>query len=285
MATRTRNLKRSTTKGKTRTTGATRRRRPAAGSSRKVKPTSSVISTIFPLFFIVCILGGIGFLLLMGYRTVTASSFFDAKKVTIRGNSRVSKDDVEKIVRSRTERDGVWNAQLDQIKADIEKLGFVRTAVVSRILPDGIDVKIEERVPRAVVRLNSGDIWFDDDAVSLGTPGKNDARPPFILRGWDEAKTEKAQKDNQERIKLIQKLQTEWQTLGIANRVETVNLADLQDAQVTVQDSGQTVSIFLGKEEYGKRLQKALEYIQGKGTSIESLSSHDSKVIATYRKQ
>ena len=214
----------------------------------------------------------------MGYRTVTASSFFDTKIVSVRGTSRVSKDEIEKIVRAKTEKNGVWNAELEQIKADVEKLTFVKSAVVSRILPDGIDVRIEERVPRVVIRLNTGDFWVDDAAVRLNQFGKNDVRPPFVLIGWDEA-----QKNNPERVKLAQKLHAEWESLGIVNRVDTVNLSDMQEVQVTVQDSGQSILISLGKEDFGKRLQKALEVIQGKGNIIESLISHGSNVIAKYK--
>jgi cell division septal protein FtsQ len=275
MATRTRSVKRTTNKPKS--TGTTKRRRSAV-STRKTPATGSVFNTLVPLVFIIGILFCLGFLAVMGYRTVTASSFFDAKTINVRGNSRVSKDDIEKIVRSKTERNGVWNAELEQIKTDIEKLNYVKTAVVSRILPDGIDVRIAERNPRAVVRLNTGDIWIDDDAVSLGAVGKNDARPPFVLSGWDEAR-----KDNPDRLKLLQKMQNDWENLDIAKRIETVNLSDMQEIQVTVQDSGQSVLILLGKEDFGKRLNKALEVIKDKGNSIESLISHGSNVIAKYR--
>ncbi len=282
MATRTRNLKRPTTTAKGRTTATAKRRRTAV-SSRNTKAASNIFNTLVPLVFIVGILFCLGFLLVMGYRTVTASSFFDTRTVSVRGNSRVSKDEIEKIVRSKTEKNGVWNAELEQIKAEVEKMNFVKSAVVSRILPDGIDVRIDERVPKAIIRLNTGDIWVDDEAVSLGAVGKNDVRPPFVLRGWDEAKNEKTLKDNQDRLKLLQKMQTEWEGLDIAKRVETVNLSDMQEIQVTVQDSGQSILISLGKEDFGKRLQKALEVIQGKGNSIESLISHGSNVIAKYR--
>lgn len=279
MAARKRNVKKTTT---VRTTAKPKRRRTAI-SSRKKQPNNKLFNFLVPFVFILAILGCLGFLLFKGYQTVTASSFFDVKKIEIRGTSRVSKDEIEKIVRAQTERNGVWNAELEEIKANVEKLNFVKTAVVSRVLPDGVSVRVDERVPRVIVRLNSGDFWVDDDAVIIATVGKNENRPPFVLRGWDETKAEKAQKDNQERVKIFLKMQDEWQNLGIANRVTSLNLNDLQDVQVTVEDTGETVSVFLGKEDYGKRLQRALSVIEGKGTSIESLISHGGNVVAKYR--
>ena len=279
MATRKSNVKRTTN---VRTATKPKRRRTPI-SSRKTKSTSNIFNFLVPFVFILAILGVLGFLLFKGYQTVTASSFFDVKKIEVRGISRVSREEIERIVRSQAERNGVWNAELEQIKADVEKLNFVKTAVVSRFLPDGILVRVNERIPKVVVRLNDTDLWVDDEAIIMGAVGKNDDRPPFSLRGWDEARSEKAQKDNQERVKLFLKIQDEWQNLGLAKRVISLNLRDLQDAQVVVEDTGENISIFLGKEDFGKRLQRALSVIEGKGESIESLISRGGNVVAKPR--
>jgi hypothetical protein len=66
------------------------------------------------------------------------------------------------------------------------------------------------------VRTNAGDFWADDDAVILGEVGKDEVRPPFVLRGWDEAKNEKAVKDNRERVKIYVKMLNEWQDYELA---------------------------------------------------------------------
>ena len=276
MATRTRNLKRPASKPRT-----TAKRRKS--TVRKNKNSGQVVNFILPLFFILCILFCLGFLAFMGYRTVTASAFFDAKTIDIRGVKHASRDEMERIVQSQTEQSGVWNADLEAIRTDIEKLAYVKSAAVSRILPNSVQVRVEERVPKAVVRLSAGDFWVDDEAVVLSTVEKDAHQPNFFIKGWDESKTERANKDNRERVQLYQKMLSEWQDLEIADRVSVVNLSDLQDPQAIVQDSGTSVAIFLGKEDYGKRLQKGLEVITGKGEKIESLISHGSNVVAKYR--
>lgn len=280
MATRKRNTKKTTAlRSNTKTV---KRRRSPISSRRNHKP-NRLFNFLVPLVFIVAILGCLGFLLFKGYQTVTASSFFDMKKVEVRGISRVSREDIERIVRLQTEQEGVWNAKLEEIKADIEKLSFVRTAVVSRILPDGILVRIDERIPRAVVRLNSGDYWADDDAVLIALVGKNENRPPFVLRGWVEDKTEKAQKDNQEKIRVFNKTAEELKSLGIDKKITAINLSDLRDVIVNVEDSGESVDVFLGKEEFGKRLQSALKGIEGKGQSISYVKSYGGPVAVGPR--
>lgn len=221
----------------------------------------------------------------MGYRTATASSFFDVKTVDVRGATRVQKDDIVKIVSRATEKSGVWNADLTQIKTEVEKLTLVKSAVVSRVLPDGLRVNLNERQARAVVHLNNGDFWADDDAVIFGAVKKDEARPPFNLTGWDESKSDKAAKDNQERVKVYLKMLDDWQNFDLAKRVVTVDLKDLQEPQAIVQDSGEVVAIILPRENYGKRLQNGLEKIAGKGKEIKSIDVSGTQPALGFREK
>ena len=275
MATQTR---KQVTKGKT---AAGKRQRP--GARRTKKDNGNFANFFVPLFFVFCILFCLGFLGLMGYRTVTASGFFEIKKIDARGISRSSREDIEKIVNGQVEKSGVWNADLNEIKEKIERLAYVKTAAVSRVLPDGVRIDLIERVPKAVVRIKGGDFWVDDEAVILSLVGAEEERPPFIMRGWDESKTETATKDNQTRVRMYQKMLEDWRQFDLAKRVKEVNLEDLQDPIAIVEDSSETVSIDLGKENFGKRLQKGLEIVAGRGKEIESVNLSGSREILGFR--
>jgi cell division septal protein FtsQ len=253
---------------------APKRRRPASTAKRSAKKgAGKVANFVVPLFFIVCIVVCLGFLGMMGYRTVTASDFFDVKKIDVRGVSRASRDEIEKIVAGQTERSGVWNADIAGIKDRVEKLMFVKTAAVSRVLPDGVRVDVTERVPQAIVRLGSGDFLVDGEGVVLTTAPKPEENMPFAMRGWDESKTEKASKDNIERVKLYQKMLDEWRTYELAARIKEVNLADVRDPKVIVEDSGVNIPIAVGKDTYGKRLMEGLKVLAGKGARDVSVNS------------
>jgi hypothetical protein len=284
MATQTIQARTKTVKNKPTTTPTAKRRRPARNLPRKTAKNNGNFANIFvPLFFILCILFCLGFLGFMGYRTVTASEFFDVKKVDVRGTARSSKDDIEKIVGGEAEKSGVWNTDLNEIKNRVERLAYVKSAAVSRVLPDGVRVNVIERVPKAVARIDGGDFWVDDEGVILGLVGKNEERPSFFMRGWDESRAENAQKDNQVRVKMYQKMLEDWRVFDLARRVKEVDLEDLQDPKAIVEDSGMTVSIDLGKENYGKRLQKGLEIVAGRGREIESVNLSGSREILGFR--
>jgi cell division septal protein FtsQ len=274
-------------KRKTTTTNksaATAKRRRRTTATRK-KDSGNLANFFVPLFLMVGILSCLGFLLFMGYRTVTASAFFDVKAIEINGVSRASKEEIERIIRNQAEKSGVWSADLAGIKSNIEKSVLVKSAVVSRILPDGMRVNVIERVPRAIVHLNGDNFWTDDDAVIIGAVDKNDSRPPFVLRGWDEAKNEKAAKDNQERVRIYLKMLNDWKDFDLASRVSTVDLSDIKNPQAIVRDSGEEVTIILAKENFGKRLQRGLEIIAKKGKEIKSVDLSTSKEILSFREK
>ena len=265
----------------------TRRTNPAAkrrrGATVHKKGSGTLSNFIIPLVFSAGILFCLGFLLFMGYRTVTAAAFFDVKTVNIRGTNKIQREDIEKIVRASAQKSGVWKADLKEIKDGIEKFALVKSVVVSRVLPDGIRVSINEREPRAVLHLSSGDFWADDEAVILGAVGKTEDRPPFALRGWNEDKTDKAVRDNQERVRIYTKMLEEWQNFELAKRVNSVDLTDLQEPQVVVQDSGETVTIILSTENFGKRLRTGLEKIAGKGKEVKSIDLSSQKETYGFR--
>ena len=237
---------------------------------------------VLPVILSSVILACIGFLGVMGYRTVSASEFFDVKRIDVRGVSRASKEEIEKIVSSQTQHSGVWNADLIDLKAKIEKLTFVRSAAVSRVLPNGIRVGIVERQPQAIVSLSSGDYLIDENGEIITAAKKGEDQGPIIIRGWDEAKTEKSLKDNQQRVKIYQKMMGEWNDFQLSKRVKEVNLSDLLEPKAIIEDSGSNIRVDLAKDNFAKSLKAAIEAVAGKGQKIKSVDSSGVYPVIEY---
>jgi cell division septal protein FtsQ len=146
----------------------------------------------------------------------------------------------------------------------LEKLPWIRLAIVSRVLPDGIRVRIAERIPRAVVRLSSGRFfWVDDDAVLLGEMHPTDDIPPFFVRGWNEEDSDASRSENRERVKKYVELQRLWEGAGLAERVSEVNLIDVRDVRAQLAGDDSQIEVRLGSQDLGKRLKQALEVLDG----------------------
>jgi len=195
----------------------------------------------------------------VGYRAAASASFFQIRRIETKGAARASIDEIQTLVRRDVGQTGVWQADLPELSKHLERLPWVRTAIVTRVLPDGIRVRITEREPKAVVRTSAGRfIWVDDDAVYLGEMSPTDQMPVFFLRGWNEDDSATAQAENRERVSKFLELQRDWNTQGLAERVSEVNLLDLRDVRVQLAGDDSQIEVRLGSQDQSARLSKAL---------------------------
>lgn len=263
---------------------AVNRTRPVRSRARSAGTNKRISRSAMPIFLSLCIVFCLGVLGFLGYRSVAASDFFNVTGVEVSGTNRSSKQDIEKIVVGQTERSGVWNADLVEIKARVEKLPFVETAAVSRVLPNRIRISVLEREPKAIVRLANGDFLVDEQGNILSEQKAEETKLPFVLVGWDEAKTEAGFKENIARVKMYQKMLSEWNDLSITGRVRMVNLANLREPRAITEDSGMTVSIALGGSNFGENLKNGIKAIVGKGNTFEAVNLVGTNMILAPRK-
>lgn len=203
-----------------------------------------------------------GVLVFAGYRAAASASFFQIRTVDVSGTSRASADEIKRVVRGAAQPTGVWRADISALSRELERLPWVRRAIISRVLPDGLRVRVMEREPRAVVRTSSGKlIWVDDDAVTLGQMSPTDRMPPFFIRGWDEAGTEAAQAENRERMQKYLLMLKEWEQAGLVERVSEVNLIDTRDVRAQLAGDDSQVEVRLGGQDFGARLKNALKVL------------------------
>jgi cell division protein FtsQ len=215
-----------------------------------------------PLALRIAVVAIVCLIAFVGYRAAASASFFAIRTVETKGASRASVLDIQAAVRRHVSQTGVWSADLNDLSKGLERLPWVRTAVVTRVLPDGIRVRITERVPKAVVRNSAGRfIWVDDDAVSLGEMSSTDQMPAFFLRGWNEDGSTTAQTENRARVAKFLELQRDWETQGLSERVSEVNLLDLRDVRVQLAGDDSQIEVRLGSQDQGPRLTKALSVL------------------------
>jgi cell division septal protein FtsQ len=222
---------------------------------------------------------------IVGYRAAASASLFQARSIDVTGASRVSTDEIMGLTRRAAARTGVWRADLNAISTELERLPGVRRAVVSRVLPDGLRVRITERVQLAVVRTSNGHFfWVDEEGVALGEMKPTDTVPSFFIRGWNEEGTDEARRDNTERIQEYLEVSREWSGLGLSERVSEINLLDLHDVRAQLAGSDSEIEVRLGGQELGPRLKLALETLDQykqtpRGASITYLDLQTGRIV------
>jgi cell division protein FtsQ len=223
--------------------------------------------------------------LFVGYRVAASASLFQVRSVDVTGTSRLSSAEIEVLTRRAVAKTGVWSADLSAISTELQRLPGVRRAVVSRVLPDGLRVRVTERVPVAVMRTTAGHfLWVDEEGVTLGEMKNTDSVPSFFIRGWNEDGTEEARKDNAEKVQKYLEVAREWGALGLAERVSEVNLLDLHDVRAQLAGDDSQIEVRLGAQELGERLKEALEALDKyrptlRGSSITHVDLQTGRIV------
>jgi cell division septal protein FtsQ len=245
---------------KSRTGGVSQKTsRRGRDSSEKVGSRMRSLLAYAPTVLKATLAVAIGVVVFLGYRAAASASFFQVRKVEAAGINRASLSAIQSVVRDELKETGVWRADLSQLRSHLQQLPWVRTAIVTRVLPDGIRVRIVEREPRAVVRTSAGRfVWVDEDAVMLEDMKPADAVPNFFLRGWNEEETITAQTENSERVEKFLEIQKDWDAQGLSERVSEVSLLDLRDVRAQLAGDDSDIEIRLGSQDHGKRLRLAL---------------------------
>jgi cell division protein FtsQ len=237
------------------------RRDRSARSSSAGGGTLRTVLAYLPLVGKILLAVVAGVLLFAGYRAAASASFFQARIVDVNPTTRASADEITRIVRRAAAQTGVWRIDLAAVSRELERVPWVRRAIVSRVLPDGLRVRVTERTPLAVVRTANGKfIWVDEDAVTLNAMSPTDRMPAFFIRGWDEAETDAARAANRERIQKYVELARDWEAAGLGERISEVDLADLQDVRVQLAGDDSQIEVrFLGQKNISSHLRLALD--------------------------
>jgi cell division protein FtsQ len=224
----------------------------------------------------------------IGYRVAASAAMFQVKSIDVTGTSRTSAEEIEGLTRRAVARTGVWRADLSAISAELGRLPGVRRAIVSRVLPDRLRVRVTERVPVAVVHTSNGHfVWVDDEGVALGEMKPADRVPSFFIRGWNEEGTEDARKENAERVQKYLEVAHEWEAAGLSERVSELNLIDVRDVRAQLAGNDSQIEVRLGGKDPGRRFKSALEVLDEykqtpRGSSITYVDLQGDRVIIGF---
>ena len=245
-------------------------RRERAGAGLRPNPLRAIYAYV-PSALKLVVAMAVVVALFLGYRAAASASLFQVRKIDVTGTSRTSAEEVAGVTRRAVARTGVWRADLSAVSAELQRLPGVRRATVTRVLPDGLRVRVTERVPIAVVRLSSGHfVWVDDEGVAMGEMKPADRMPAFFIRGWGEDESLETARDNLDRIQEYLLLARQWDALGLSERVSEVNLNDLKDVRAQLAGDDSQIEVRLGGEDQARRLKEALEVLDEEKQTVRA---------------
>ena len=214
------------------------------------KKTANRLKTVLALAFTLGLIGCVA-VAAYGYglhakRFLLASS----DNIDISGVQNASRKQVMEIAGGDIGRN-VFSVPLDERRMQLEKIPWVQSATVMRLLPDHLAVDITERTPVAFLQIGAKIHLIDSGGVVLGPSANRQTRYSFpVIHGITETEPLST------RVAVMQIYNRLVSELGRGNytqQLSEVDLSDPEDVKATVNDAGGTVLIHLGSSDFLER--------------------------------
>jgi cell division protein FtsQ len=153
------------------------------------------IFKLFQLLVLAAFLGALGWSAYTAAQYLRTNPRFEVRELSVSGLRRVKENQV--IERANFDIGAnVFTADLDQIRSRVEEIQWVRQALVQRILPNEILIKITEREPVGLARVHGEVYQFDADGMILQPDPASLPSLPILdgLRPGDSAWNKKSAK-------------------------------------------------------------------------------------------
>ncbi len=134
------------------------RRRPGTLWSRLPKPAliadgcGRALRRSVPALAALAVLGAIGGTAWAGYRFVTTSPRFAIEEISVRGNHRLTADQVRAALPARV-GDNVFSTNLDTVARELRTNPWIADVYVHRVLPHTLVIDVREHEPAAIADL------------------------------------------------------------------------------------------------------------------------------------
>jgi cell division protein FtsQ len=196
-------------------------------------------------------------LLYRGSAIVAQSRLLRIDRIIVRGNTRVSSEEVISVLNGLRGENLVWT-DLDAWRARLLASPWLRDAALRRTLPSTVEVFVSEREPIGIGRVNGALYLVDDRGVIIDEYGPQYADFDLpIIDGLASAGPATAATDDHRAELAARVIMSLRASPRVAGRLSQVDVRDPHNAAVIL--SGDTAVIYVGEDRFLQRLQAYLE--------------------------
>lgn len=198
--------------------------------------------------------------------------------ITVTGNHVVSREEVLgalglPLMGSLRTGTNVFRMSLDKRQRGVEKLTWVRSAAITRILPHGLLVHITERTPVAYVDVDGRVSLVDEDGVFMDKPESGAYDFP-VVHGLDSlVNAEDRRPRLAHYMDFMRQLGVEAPRAGWM--ISEISLADEEDLKALLIRGQQTVQAHFGDRDYSERFRNFLAMLPEIQKSNDKIDSVD----------
>ena len=237
------------------------------------KAASRLRIALVLLMVVVC--AGFAWFALHRYTTRSWRFRIDSSdNIAISGIRNAARSQVLDVMASDIDRN-IFFVPLEARKQQLEKISWIQSASVMRLLPNRMKIVIQERAPVAFVEINSHIQLIDANGVIMDLPANSQAGYSFpVMVGLTEAEPLSMRAA---RMKTYLRLVRELDAGGAhySRDLSDVDLSDPDDVKATVTDPHGAVLVHLGSSNFLERFNIYVTHVQEWRAQFQKLQSVD----------
>ena len=244
---------------------------------RGALPSKKAANRVKIVLIVVMILAIVGVVWAFLYRYGTHSWRFQLESsdnIEVTGNDHVSRSEITRVFGGDISRN-IFAVPLDDRKNQLEKVPWVESASVMRILPDHIRVNVVERKPIAFAQVGSRIQLIDAHGVLMEMPFSSQSKYSFpVIAGMHE---NEPLSTRSARMKIYLQLVKELDSSGEHNSksLSEVDVSDPDDVKITVDDPDGAVLVHLGSTSFADRFHIYVTHLKEWRQQYQHLDSVD----------
>lgn len=171
----------------------------------------------------------------------------------------------------------IFFVPLSQRRKQLEKIPWVQSATVMRLLPDQLRISVVERTPVAFVRHGQQIGLVDADGVLLSMSAASMSKHHYsfpVVTGIDPGDPLPSRKA---RMAVYQRLTSDLDSTGqhLSEQISEIDLTDPEDARVLMPESGADILAHFGDDQFLARYQRYKTHIAEWRQQYPKLASVD----------
>jgi cell division septal protein FtsQ len=203
---------------------------------------------------------------------VTNANFFRIDRVVVQGNHRLAAGEVRALLDGINSQ-SIFHADLEEYRTRLLDSPWVADAVLWRVFPSTVEVRVTERSPLAVARFNRQSYLVDGSGIIIDSAGPQYREYDLpIVDGL--LSDENGAIADPSRIQLVEHLLTELAGRDdLLKRVSQVDVSDPRNAVILLD--GEPARLYLGDREFLTRLQRYEEAVTAVREHIRAIDYYD----------
>jgi len=200
--------------------------------------------------------------------------------IQIVGNEHLTRSQVLGVFGADLERN-IFKVPLDERRADLERLPWVRHATVMRLLPNQLRISIQERTPVAFVRQGSQIGLVDASGVLLDMPEQSAGDPKYSfpvltgLNAGDPLSTRAARMDIYHRFMTELDAGSPVHGEKLTETLSEVDVSNPEDVKALITTDGTDVLVHFGDQDFLERYKSFEEHLPAWKQQYPKLASAD----------